>query len=599
MTDQKAENLLNLALETPEAEREKTEELNVGYNKEERTWELIVKYSGGTELVFDSAGQSSLSRRLAEEFPQVRFTELLGGFGILTVPESQVDAVIRLPEIEYAEKPKRLFFAVNEGRAASCMTAVQTGADGLTGNGILMAVIDSGLDLFHEDFRNLDGSTRVLWLMDQVTGRVYTKEEIDGVLMETDSTKGRGALPGDFSGHGTAVTGIAAGNGRESGGRYRGVAYESDLLMVRLGAPDPDGFPRTTELMRGLDFVFRKAEELARPMVVNLSFGNTYGPHDGSGLLERYIDSMAERGTTVIVVGSGNEGDAGGHISGVLEETKRQAGGERPIDISRPKDVVIELSVAPYESGFGLQLWKQYEDDFEIYLVNPARSRTEKVIQEPGTARISFGETKLLVFVGEPSPFSEAQEIYFDFIPGDSYVESGIWNIILRPLRIVTGQYHFWLPSAGAIGNATRFLRPTPDVTLTIPSTASRPITVGAYDDSTLTYAAFSGRGGSLKKQGIWDGKPDLSAPGVSVITTRSGGGYAPVTGTSFAAPFVAGAAALMMEWGIIRGNDPYLYGDKMKAYLKKGARPLPGDLMTPNSQTGYGALCVRDSLPM
>ena len=206
-----------------------------------------------------------------------------------------------------------------------------------------------------------------------------------------------------------------------------------------------------------------------------------------------------------------------------------------------------------------------------------------------------MGGAVVLLYYGEPSPFLEYQEIFFDFLPKDNYVESGIWKFTLRPVRISDGRYDFWLPSAGALNRSTRFLRPTPDTTLTIPSTALRPISVGAYDDASQTYAGFSGRG-NTRMYGI--PKPDLVAPGVGIIAPARGGGYAPVTGTSFAAPLVAGAAALLMEWGIVQGNDPYLYGDKVKAYLRKGARPIPGESEYPNPRVGYGALCVADSIP-
>ena len=146
------------------------------------------------------------------------------------------------------------------------------------------------------------------------------------------------------------------------------------------------------------------------------------------------------------------------------------------------------------------------------------------------------------------------------------------------------------------MNQGTGFLLPSSQTTLTIPSTAARVISVGAYNSRTFAYADFSGRGG------IWqnpDVKPDLAAPGVDVTTVAAGGGYAQFTGTSFAVPFVTGGAALLMEWGIIRGNDPYLYGEKVKAYLQRGARPLPGFTEYPNPQVGYGALCVRASLPV
>lgn len=571
MEDQKAENLLNLALQTPENERERTGELNVGYDEEARTWELIVKYHG------DLAGA------ISERFPGsgVKLRELLGGFALLTVPERDVEAVIALEEIEYAEKPKRLYFAVNQARAASCLLSVQSGAQGLSGRGVLVAVIDSGIDYFHDDFRKADGGTRILYLDDQVAGEVYTREQIDAALATGSRTEARRVAPSfDTTGHGTAVAGIAAGNGRESGGTYRGVAWESELLVVRLGVPDPEGFPRTTQVMEGIDFVVRAAMDLGKPLAVNLSFGNTYGSHDGGGLLERYIDTLAQMGQSVFVIGTGNEGDAGGHTSGALE-----AGGE----------AVIELSVAAYETGFGVQLWKGYEDTFDISLSNPGRTITEQISERQGAYTLPMGNTDVLVYYGQPGPFNQAQEIYFDFVPRAAYVESGIWQFTLTAGKIVNGRFDFWLPSSGAVNRSTRFLRPTPDTTLTIPSTAMRPVSVGAYDDSTMTYAPFSGRGDTRIYQ---IPKPDLVAPGVGIVTAKNGGGYAPVTGTSFAAPFVTGAAALLMEWGIVRGNDPYLYGDKVKAYLRKGARPLPGFTEYPNPQVGYGALCVADSLP-
>ncbi len=571
MTDQKADNLLNLALSTPEEERMKTGELNVGFDTDTKTWEIIVKYGG------------NLRRALEETFPMVQIKELLGGFAILRVPESLMETVISIEEIEYVEKPKRLYFAVNRARAASCFLPVQAaaGTGGLTGKGVLVGIVDSGVDFFHDDFRNEDGSTRILFLYDQVLDRVFTKEELDAALNSGDrETTGQSVPSTDSSGHGTAVAGIAAGNGRESDGLYRGAAYESDLLVVRLGVAEKDGFPRTTQVMEGLDFVVKKAIELGRPLAVNLSFGNTYGSHDGNGIFERYIDRIAEIGRSVFVIGTGNEGDKAGHVRGKLGNNEEQT---------------IEWSVAPYETSLSVQLWKNYEDDFEIYLTDPSGSVTEKISNRLGAYEIVMGDTKILVYYGTPGPFSEVQEIYFDFLPEDQYVESGIWTIVLRPKTIVDGQYDLWLPSAGALNRATRFLRPTPETTLTIPSTALRPIAVGAYDDATGIYASFSGRG-DTRQYGI--PKPDLVAPGVGIVAPSLGGGYAPVTGTSFAAPLVTGAAALLMEWGIIRGNDPYLYGDKVKAYLKKGARELSGEQEYPNPRIGWGALCLSDSFP-
>ncbi|MFQ6971853.1 MAG: S8 family peptidase [Enterocloster aldenensis] len=581
MQNQKRENLLNLALSATDEERERSENLDVGYDPEERTWELIVRHSGSL------AGLAGAG---------IQVDELLNGYAVLVVPEHLMDQVSELNQIEYIEKPKRLFFASNMARAASCLSVVQspsgtgnvTGgiisglSGGLTGRGVLVAVIDSGIDYLNQDFRNEDGSTRILMLMDQDRDRIYTREEINEALDAPDRAGALERVPSvDLSGHGTAVAAIAAGNGRGSQGVYRGVAYESDLLVVKLGAPVADNFPRTTQLMKGLDFVIRQAQELGRPVAVNLSFGNTYGSHDGTSLLETFMNDISNYGRSVLVAGTGNEGTGNGHTAGRLV---------------MGSDTDVELSIAPFETGMGVQLWKSYVDGFAIRLITPSGGTIGPIDSRLGPQTLNYGGTRILIYYGKPSPYSKAQEVYFDFIPIRDYLDSGIWTFRLTPERIVTGQYDMWLPSRGILNPSTRFLMPVPETTLTIPSTAANVISVGAYDDSYQSYADFSGRGFTRQTQQV---KPDLVAPGVDIVTARSGGGYEAVTGTSFAAPFVAGSAALLMQWGIVDGNDPFLYGEKVKAYLARGARHLPGYAAWPNPQLGYGALCVRDSLPV
>lgn len=584
MENQKRENLLNLALGASEEERLRSENLEVGYNREERTWELIVRHFGSLDELSEMG---------------IRVRELLGGYAVLTVPERLVDAVSEYSQIEYIEKPKRLFFAVNMARTASCLSAVQTGETGnggpsgggrtgsprnLTGKGVLVAVIDSGIDYFHPDFRNPDGTTRILYLWDQVRDEVYTKEMIDRALEAGSSGRSAGlaVVPSvDASGHGTAVAAIAAGNGRESRGVYRGVAYESELLVVKLGTPLTDSFPRTTQLMEAMDFVVRRARELGRPLSVNISFGNTYGSHDGTSLLETYMNSVSGYGRCTVTAGTGNEGAAGGHTAGKLES-----------EYSRD----IELSVAAFETGMGVQLWKSYADRFTVSLVTPSGEIIGPLDERLGPQTLNIGSTRILIYYGKPSPYSAAQELYFDFIPMRDYLDSGIWTFRLQPVQLVTGRYNLWLPSAGILNPSTRFLEAAPDTTLTIPSTAAGIISVGAYNDAYGAYADFSGRGFTRETNQV---KPDIAAPGVDIITAKAGGGYESVTGTSFAAPFVSGSAALLMQWGIVDGNDPFLYGEKVKAYLIRGARKLPGYDIWPNPQLGYGALCVRESLPV
>lgn len=568
MEDQKVENLLNLSLSATEPEREKSPALNIGYDKEDKKWELIVKYSGELESIEAAV-------------PGIEIFPLSGGYAIMRVPESLIELLTGFSQIEYIEKPKRLFFSVNKGKRDSCITAVQENGSGLTGRGVITAVIDSGIDYFHGDFRDAAGNSRILELWDQDRDTVYTREQINEALAAGSREAAYQIVPSrDLSGHGTAVAGIAAGTGLEGNGIYRGVAYESELIVVKLGAPRGDSFPRTTELMRALDYVVNRAIALHMPLAVNLSFGNTYGSHDGTSLLETYVDTVAAMGRTVIAVGTGNEGSSMGHLTGYLQMGQAAE---------------AELSVDEYETGFGVQLWKLYVDEFDIELISPGGISTGPINRILGSQRIEFARTTILLYYGKPSPYSQAQEIYFDFLPRYDYVESGIWKFRLTPSRIVNGRYDFWLPSESALNRSTRFLGATPETTLTIPSTASRVISVGAYNDAYQSYADFSGRGFTRLGNQV---KPDLVAPGVNIVTSQAGGGYAPVTGTSFAVPFVTGSAALLMQWGIVMGNDPYLYGEKVRAYLIRGARPLPGEAVYPNPTLGWGTLCLSRSFP-
>ena len=155
-----------------------------------------------------------------------------------------------------------------------------------------------------------------------------------------------------------------------------------------------------------------------------------------------------------------------------------------------------------------------------------------------------------------------------------------------------------WLPVAGSTSSEVSFLRPVQTGTLVVPSTARYVISVAAYDSKNDTFAPFSGRGIENGLSGLQIQKPDLAAPGVEINTASVGGGYASRSGTSFATPFVTGAAALLMQWGIVNENDPYMFGEKVRASLIKGARRLPFQEYVPSAEAGWGALCVSDSIP-
>lgn len=562
MADQKLENLLNISLQATKEEREKSEELGIGYDPEQNTWELIVRYTGSLD-------------GLRIRYPQIRIRELLNQYAVFIVPETLVDAVSQETVIEYLEKPKQLYFELQAGKAASCINAVQQGMNnpfGLFGKGTIVAVIDTGIRAESMEFRNADGSTRILNIWDQTTGTEYDRSQIDEALQnETKDTEG---IPGaDVLGHGTQVAAIACGSS--------GVAAQADILVVKLGLAAKNGFPRTTQLMEALDYVVRKAIDYGKPLAVNISFGNNYGDHTGSSLLENFINDIADSWKCSICIGSGNEGLGAVHTGGTLTEDMEET---------------VELAVSSYETGLSIQIWKDYWDDIAVEIIAPSGRNLGRIQENSRVSRIRYEDMELLTYFGEPSPFRIRQEIYIDMIPQTVYIQSGLWKFRLIPRSIRNGRYDMWLPAQGALNFGTGFTSPDSASTFTIPSAAAKAVTVGAYDAGTGSAASFSGRGYIVEIGGSLMVKPELAAPGVNVLVP-SVSGMARVSGTSYATPFVTGSAALLMEWGIVRGNDAFLYGEKLKAYLIKGAEPLAGAAV-PDTQTGWGRLCLKNSLP-
>ena len=653
---EKLENSLQLALDTPQAEREASASLNTGFNEADKTWELIVKYNNSPNFL------SYVNSR------QIQTDLLLSGYAILTIPESEIPALTRQPFLEFVEQPKRLFFADRAGLSASCIPAnrifynalpdVSEPPFTLTGKGVLIGIIDSGIDFTNPDFRNPDGSTRIRALYDIQQNRIFSREDINLYLQseafegvnnpnlqsETFEAVNNPNLQNeassenvtislsraiDFSGHGTAVAGIATSNGSSSkvyfetaasatsagyenssagyAGSLAGVAPEAELLVVKLGQDIPDSFPRTTQLMKAVNWTVLTATEMGMPISINISIGNTYGPHDGSSLLETFLDAAAEVGRTSICVGSGNEGADRGHTS--ITFGQNETGTK-----------YIPLSIGDYETGLTIQLWKNYSSDCSVALVAPDGT-VYPVVETFPTLTGTFlrpaasldrsltisttGET-ILVYIGTPVPYSINQELYFDFIPKAEYLTRGIWQFRIEKIVSNPLSLNLYLPVGLARSLETRFVDPDTSNTITIPSTASRVITVGAYDPYTDLVPDFSGRGYILE-QLVTDReatgtstffqtrvKPDLVAPGVNIVSNDLLGGYSTFTGTSFAAPFVTGGAALLMEWGIVRGNDRYMYGQKIKATLQRLARQLEAYPSVPNEVSGYGALCLQ-----
>ena len=573
---QKLANDLNLALDMGYGRVAADSGLYTGYDSGSNTWELIVKYTGDIQSVAKRYGAGAVV--------------LLGGYAIVTLPQEHINEFADCAEVVYIEKPHRLFFSDRQALERSCVYYAWNEPYSLSGEGVLAAIIDSGIDWKNADFRNPDGSTRILKLWDQTVtpessgyappegyavGTEYNRDVINLALSGDEAALRSMNLSRDYSGHGTFVTGIVAGNGQGMAGSFRGVAFESELIIVKLGDSEQRQFPRTTRLMEAVNYCIMEAQRAGKPVVINLSFGNNQGSHDGTDLLSTYLDAASDVWKNVIVCGSGNEAGNGIHASGMLS-------GRQTED--------VELAVGEYEPGFNLQLWKNYSDEYGVELIAPSGERSGN-LRTYGADRVSLDNTQVYVYYGQPTPYSRYQQIYFELVPSGGYVTPGVWRIVLTPVRIVDGRYDLWLQESATLNEDTRFFSPSEETTLTVPSAAGKVITVGAYNSRTDAYADFSGRGYTRTNDNI---KPDIVAPGVNIVSTAVNGGYTVRSGTSMAVPFVSGSAALLMQWGIVNRNDPYLYGEKVKAYLIRTARHLPGEPV-PSKRTGWGALCLKN----
>lgn len=560
---QKQEDLLTISLEVSEEERKKSPDLQAGFSDDGELVELIVRYVGDISVI-------------SSRYPEVEVTELLSGYAIIITPKQYVNAISSYENIEYVEKPKLLYFDLAVSKSASCINQLQQGLNNpykLTGSGTIVCIIDSGIDLRNKEFTDEAGNTRIIDIWDQTQDKFLSGDEVREYINQLQSFPVNAVqqTAADTIGHGTSVARIACGN--------NGVASSADIIIVKMGFSRSSSFPRTTQLMQAIDYCIRKGIEYKKPIAINISYGSNYGDHTGTSLLENYIDDVSNVWKSSICIGSGNEGNAATHTYGVLNDDT---------------ETEIELAVSAYETSVNIQIWKDYADEFDVEIITPSGRNLGKIGGYNRLNRSVAENTTVLTYYGEPSPYSMSQEIYIDMIPVDNYIQSGIWRIKLIPVDIKTGRFDMWLPAVGALNEGTGFTNPKEILTITIPATSSNSITVGAYNAMTDTFAPFSGSGYVMETGAAIIVKPDLVAPGVGIKLDEN----TSVTGTSFAVPFVTGGAALLMEWGIVRNNDAYLYAEKLKAYLIKGARKLPGEPV-PSDRTGWGALCVKNSIPL
>jgi subtilisin family serine protease len=533
--------------------------------------EVIVKFSGSL---------AGIARELAAQ------VELLGdNYAILTLPAGDVSRLYSYSEIEYVELPKNLVFSLKENIFDICGTSVRQAAGGLTGAGVAVGVIDSGVDFTHPDFIGPDGNSRVLWFWDQTGsngrppqgfygGTEYSNAALNAMLK---APRAGGAFAGDTLGHGTAVAGIAAGNGKASGGAEAGVAPGASLIVVKLGERGRQSFARTTEIMRALKYIVDRAQEQDMPAAINLSYGTNDGSHAGNTLFEAYIDTVSARWKNVIVVAAGNEGTAGHHYYGKV------ANGE---------ELEAGFTVGPGVASLNIVLWKSFADIFMVELAAPNGMSSGWIGRRDPARQFTLNGAQASVYYGQPSFYNGGQEIYIR-LSREGGVPEGLWGLRVAGRQVTEGGFHIWLPTVEEVGAATAFTAPNADTTITLPATAKNVISVGGYNSAFGAVAAFSGRGYTARNRVV---KPDLVAPAVNILTTSIGGGYSQFSGTSMAAPFVTGAAAIIMEWGIVKGNDRFLYSQRVKAFLLQNTKK-PAKIEYPNPQWGYGALCLEAAL--
>lgn len=515
--------------------------------------ELVIKYSGELEKAAAQIGAQ---------------TEILSdSYAIVTLPASNIDELYNLPQTEYIELPKRMYFMRLPSLQKACIfNNNKFGGISLDGEGTLIGIIDSGIDIFNGDFINDDGTTRIFAILDlsksgSVT--VYSRLDINNFLNGSEVT--------DFSdvlGHGTAVAGICAGNGRSSG--LQGIAPECELVIVKLGTGD--GYSLSTDIMRGLKFIKDTAETVNKPVAINISYGTNDGAHDGHSLLESYINSVADSTVCSICIAAGNEGAAGHHYSGRLSDNK-------PIAFNAGGNI----------NNLYMSIWKSFADDVSLVITAPNGEKSGFISYN---TRLSLEGVVIDVVFSLPMPYEKDTEIYIN-ISGEKQIPPGIWRLELIPRNVTDGRFDIWLPVTEAVGRETAFTEPDDDITLTLPSGALKAIAVGGYDQISEKVLGFSGRGYTRESDYI---KPDIAAPAYNVQSALTGGGTDVYTGTSFAAPHVTGAAALIMQWGIVSGRDKFMYGERLKAFLLKGASRFT-DNTYPNREVGFGRLCFERTM--
>ncbi|EJT6143557.1 S8 family peptidase [Clostridium perfringens] len=538
---------------------------------------LIEQYSpnnGEIELVV-LYGDNFLRFKNSVDAIGAKVEDLGYGFGILIIKVNDLNRIIELEGLQYIELPKILYTSAYDSNRASCIPSVWNNYN-LTGEGILVGFLDTGIDYTHNAFKDADGNTRIEYIYDLENGVVYDKNKINEALKSEDPFS---IVPEiDLSGHGTHVAGIACAGGNINFDNY-GVAYKSSIAMVKITGENSLRAALSTQLMRGLKFLMDKSNEINKPLVVNISLSTNDGSHNGSSLLEKYIQTFTQLQKAVIVVAAGNEGNSAHHVGGEMK-----------------KEEDLDLNIGDGEKGIILDFFKPVLVDVSVEVISPTGISTGPMGLSESYKERFVGREKIVVYSTGPKPFDIQGQTTISILPLGDTITSGGWRIIVRKLNNYEGYFDVWLPIAEGLNERTRFLQPSVYNTLGIPATVEGVISVGSYNFLNNNLSAFSGRGVVRPE---WLIKPDLVAPGENILSTVEEQGFDTKSGTSMAAPQVSGICALLFEWGIIRNNDPFLYGERIKYYLIKGAKRTIFGEAYPNPDLGYGFVCLDRTMEL
>ncbi len=476
----------------------------------------------------------------------------------------------------------------------SGVTAVQENPElALFGQGVFVAVIDTGVDYEHQAFRNQDGTSRIFSVWDQTDqsgtipdaftfGSEYTMAQINDAL---SSENPLALIPmTDTNGHGTAIASIIAGTPSEDGS-FSGVAPQAEYIIVKLKeakentkrihfVPSDVLCYQETDILLGIRYSLGISEQAGRPLVICIALSSSQGGHDGRGTTSTYIDYLALLPGIGISVAAGNEGNAQRHYFNTTS--------------AAPYYNDIEVRVGNDDKMFSMEIWSYSPARLSIDVSSPNRESTQPVFPTLSQCRrFSFIFNQTIVYVNN---------IIFEEETGDQLILlrfqnplPGIWYLRVQNPESEPFSFHCWLPSGNIISNETFFLNSNPNTTVTSPGNATHQLTVAAYNQLSNSILAESGRG--YTRIGIV--KPDLAAPGYQLPCAAPGNRYATATGTGAASAHAAGIIAMVLEWAIVKGNYPRMTGNNINRLLIGGANRTQVNTY-PNNIWGYGQIDVN-----